>query len=86
MYHGFARSAGLNYWESLIYTNVGSFLWETGGETTNPSINDQFAGGIGESFFGEALFRMAGLVLEGDGGLHFSLRSPRQARLHLSVG
>src|SRR5665647_376793 len=68
MYQGFARSAGLNYWESLLYTNVGSFLWETGGETTNPSINDQFASGIGGSFFGEALFRMAGLVLEGDGG------------------
>ena len=68
MYQGFARSAGLNYWESLIYTNVGSFLWETGGETTNPSINDQFASGIGGSFFGEALFRMASLVLEGDGG------------------
>ncbi|NTV12324.1 MAG: DUF3943 domain-containing protein [Desulfobulbaceae bacterium] len=68
MYHGFARSAGLNYWESLVYTNLGSFLWETAGETTDPSINDQFASGIGGSFFGEALFRMAGLVLEGDGG------------------
>ena len=68
MYHGFARSAGLNYWESLLYTNAGSFLWETGGETTAPSINDQIASGIGGSFFGEALFRMASLVLEGDGG------------------
>ena len=68
MYHGFARSAGLNFWESFLYDNVGSFLWETGGETTNPSINDQFASGIGGSFFGEALFRMASLVLEGDGG------------------
>ena len=68
VYHGFARSAGLNYWESLLYTNVGSFLWETGGETTPPSINDQIASGIGGSFFGEALFRMASLVLEGDGG------------------
>jgi hypothetical protein len=67
MYQGFARSAGLNYWESLLYTNVGSFLWEMGGETTNPSINDQIASGIGGSFFGEALFRMASLVLEGDG-------------------
>ena len=67
MYHGFARSTGLNFWESLIYTNVGSFLWETAGETTNPSINDQIASGIGGSFFGEALFRMAGLVLEGHG-------------------
>ena len=67
IYHGFARSAGLNYWESLLYDNLGSFLWETGGETTNPSINDQIASGIGGSFFGEALFRMANLVLEGDG-------------------
>ena len=67
IYYGFARSAGLNYWESLLYTNVGSFLWETGGETTHPSINDQIASGIGGSFFGEALFRMASLVLEGDG-------------------
>jgi len=67
MYHGFARSAGLNYWESLLYTNAGSFLWETGGETTHPSINDQIASGIGGSFFGEPLFRMASLLLEGDG-------------------
>ncbi|MBA3028622.1 MAG: DUF3943 domain-containing protein [Desulfobacteraceae bacterium] len=68
MYQGFARSAGLNYWESLLYTNVGSLLWETAGETTDPSVNDQFASGIGGSFFGEVLFRMASLVLEGDGG------------------
>ncbi len=68
MYHGFARSAGLNYWESLVYTNLGSYLWETAGETTDPSYNDQIASGTGGSFFGEALFRMASLVLEGDGG------------------
>jgi hypothetical protein len=68
MYHGFARSTGLSYWDSLIYTNLGSFLWETAGETTNPSINDQFASGTGGTFFGEALFRLASLILEGDGG------------------
>ena len=68
MYHGFARSAGLNYWESLLYTNAGSFFWETAGETTDPSVNDQFASGIGGSFFGEVLFRMSSLVLEGNGG------------------
>ena len=67
MYHGFARSAGLNFWESFLYDNAGSLLWELGGETSNPSINDQIASGIGGSFFGEALFRMASLVLEGDG-------------------
>jgi hypothetical protein len=68
IYHGFARSAGLNYWESLGYTFMGSFLWETAGETTHPSINDQVASGIAGSFFGEVLFRMASLLLESGGG------------------
>ena len=67
MYYGFARSAGLGFWESSAYTFAGSFLWETGGETTAPSINDQIASGIAGVFFGEALFRMASLMLEGGG-------------------
>ena len=68
MYHGFARSAGLNYWESLGYTFAGSALWEIAGETTPPSRNDQITTGIGGTFLGEALFRMSSLVLEkGDG-------------------
>ena len=58
MYHGFARSAGLNYWESLAYTFAGSALWEIAGETTLPSRNDQIATGIGGTFFGEPLFRL----------------------------
>ena len=64
MYHGFARSAGLNYWESLAYTVVGSAAWEIAGETTPPSRNDQITTGFGGSFLGESLFRMANLVLE----------------------
>ena len=40
MYHGFARSAGLTYWESFGYTFAGSMLWEIAGETTPPSRND----------------------------------------------
>src|SRR5262249_33964614 len=64
MYYGFARSAGLNYWESLIYTFAGSALWEIAGETTPPSKNDQIATGIGGTFLGEPLFRMASLLLE----------------------
>jgi hypothetical protein len=64
---GLARSTGLNFWQSLIYSNVGSFLWEMAGETTRPSINDQITTGNAGSLFGEALFRIAGLVLE-DGG------------------
>jgi hypothetical protein len=69
IYHGFARSAGLGYWESLLYTLAGSFVWETAGETTRPSINDHVTTGIGGTFVGEALFRMSSLLLE-NGGRH----------------
>ena len=69
MYHGFARSAGLSYWEAAGYTFAGSVLWEIAGERTDPSMNDQIASGIAGSFFGEALFRMASLVLEQGGGM-----------------
>ncbi|MGA9992706.1 MAG: DUF3943 domain-containing protein, partial [Thiobacillaceae bacterium] len=64
MYHGFARSAGLGYWESAGYTFAGSVAWEIAGENTPPSRNDQVASGIAGSFLGEALFRMSSLVLE----------------------
>jgi hypothetical protein len=64
MYHGFARAAGLGYWQSFGYTFGGSLLWEIAGETTTPSKNDQIASGIGGSFLGEPLFRLANLVLE----------------------
>ena len=67
MYFGFARSAGLSYWQSLLYSLGGSELWETAGETDPPSFNDHVASGIGGSFLGEPLFRMASLVLEGGG-------------------
>lgn len=66
MYYGFARSAGLNYWESLGYTFAGSALWEIAGENTPPSRNDQIATGIGGTFLGEVLFRLSDLVLAHD--------------------
>jgi hypothetical protein len=69
IYYGFPRSTGLSYWESLLYTLGGSFLWETYGETSRPSINDHIASGIGGTFVGEAMFRMASLLLE-NGGEH----------------
>ena len=64
MYHGFARSAGLGYWTAAGYTILGSAAWEVAGETTAPSLNDQFTTGFGGSFLGEPLFRMASLLLE----------------------
>lgn len=64
IYHGFARASGLGYWEASGYTFLGSAFWEIAGETTQPSRNDQITTGIGGTFLGEALFRMANLVLE----------------------
>lgn len=68
IYHGIARSTGLNFWESVGYAAVGSVLWEFAGETGAPSINDQITTPIAGSFLGEPLFRMASLLLESDGG------------------
>lgn len=64
MYHGFARSAGLGYWEASGYTILGSVFWEIAGEATPPSVNDQITTGFGGSFLGEPLYRLASLVLE----------------------
>ena len=66
IYQGFARSAGLDYWTSLGYAFAGSAMWEIAGETTPPSRNYLINTGLGGSFFGEALFRLASLVLEND--------------------
>ena len=52
---------------AAVYTIGGSFLWETVGETTPPSINDHISTGIGGTFVGEAMFRMASLLLERGG-------------------
>ena len=65
-YFGFARSAGIDYWHSLAYSIGGSAMWEVAGETTPPSRNDLINTGIGGSFFGEALFRLANLLLVND--------------------
>ena len=68
VYYGLARSSGLNFWESFLYSAGGSFLWEIGGEKTSPSINDMIATPIGGTFLGEPFFRMASLLLESDEG------------------
>jgi hypothetical protein len=61
--YGFARSSGLGFWESLLYSNLGSFAWEMAGENQAPSINDQINTGNAGSLLGEALYRMANLAL-----------------------
>jgi Domain of unknown function (DUF3943) len=68
VYYGLARSAGLNFWESFLYSVGGSFVWEIAGETTAPSINDMIATPVGGTFLGEPFFRMASLLLEDSDG------------------
>ena len=86
MYHGFARSAGLGYWESSAYTFLGSVFWEVAGENTPPAKNDQIASGIAGSFLGEPFFRMANLILEGDNGLPRFWRELAAATISPSTG
>ncbi len=86
MYQGFARSAGLSYWESAGYAFLGSAAWEIAGEKTRPAINDQVASGIAGSFLGEALFRMSSLVLEQDYGLPKFWREVASAAVSPSTG
>lgn len=62
--YGFARSAGLSFWQSWIYSNAGSFTWEMAGERGPPSTNDFITTAQAGSLLGESLFRMASLVLE----------------------
>ena len=66
--YGLARSSGHGFWTSLIHANVGSFVWKMAGETDPPSINDMITTGQAGSLLGEALYRMADLVLKDGGG------------------
>lgn len=63
MMYGFARSSGHGFWTSLAHSNVGSFIWKMAGETDPPSIDDMITTGQAGSLLGEALYRMADLVL-----------------------
>jgi hypothetical protein len=68
LYYGFARAAGHSAEVSLLYSLFGSVLWEYAGETGPASLNDLIMTGVGGSFLGEALFRMANLLLRNGGG------------------
>jgi hypothetical protein len=62
--YALARSSGHDFWTSLAHANVGSFIWKMAGETDPPSINDMITTGQAGSLLGEALYRMADLVLK----------------------
>jgi hypothetical protein len=93
MYHGIARSNGMGYWPSMIYTFAGSALWEIAGETGRPSSNDQIASGAAGSFLGEPLFRISRFLLDRSDdrpgiwrGLASVLASPPTGLNHFLLG
>ena len=67
VYFGAARSAGVDFWRALLFNVGGSVAWEIAGEVDPPALNDHVNTIIGGAFLGEALFRMASLLLEGGG-------------------
>lgn len=66
-----ARSAGLGFWGSALFTSLASLWWELFFETEKPSVNDQFTTSIGGTLLGETLHRTA-LSLRVKGGGLFS--------------
>ncbi len=64
MYYTAPRSLGLSFYESFLVAELGSFLWETAGETEPPSVNDQITTPIAGSILGEVLFRLSGRVVD----------------------
>lgn len=64
LYFSSSRFHGLNYWESSIYSFIGSFMWEFLLETNCPSANDIIMTPLGGMTFGEILFRIAGLIYD----------------------
>ena len=64
LYYNAARSNGFNYWASVPFAFLGSFLWECCGETHPAALNDWVATSMGGAAIGEALYRMSSSVLD----------------------
>ena len=86
LYYAFARSAGLSFYESFLYTLAGSTIWEYAGESTRPSINDGITTTVAGTFLGEALFRISQLILEDGEGSPGVLRELAAAAISPPTG
>lgn len=62
MYHSIARSQGMTFLESSLYTFLGSLTWEFLWEAESPGKNDHLYSTFGGIHLGEALYRMANLI------------------------
>jgi len=60
------RTNGLNFWESVPLTFLGSVEWEFFGETTKPSLNDFYNTGFGGIVVGEMVYRLVTLIRDNE--------------------
>ncbi len=64
LYFDAARSNGMNFWESSLYTAGGSLMWEIFMENEHPSINDFISTTIGGTALGEAFYRTSDIFFD----------------------
>ena len=64
IYFNAARSNGMNFWESGIYTLGGSAMWELFMECELPSTNDLVATTFGGIALGETFHRVSDMILD----------------------
>ncbi|NOZ74664.1 MAG: DUF3943 domain-containing protein, partial [FCB group bacterium] len=62
-----ARAQGLDFWQSIPYPILSSFIWEIGLETEYPSINDMITTPLSGITYGEITHRLSLLLLEEPG-------------------
>lgn len=63
LYFNAFRSNGYNFYQSSLATLAGSYIWETGGETQAPSINDLVNTTFGGIILGEMTHRVSRNIL-----------------------
>ncbi|MGQ0505914.1 MAG: DUF3943 domain-containing protein, partial [Myxococcaceae bacterium] len=68
MVHTAARSSGMSFWESSLYTFFASLAWEYLFERDAPSINDQITTTLGGVLLGEVLHRTYRFLVDGSAG------------------
>ncbi|MCG6924197.1 MAG: DUF3943 domain-containing protein [Acidobacteria bacterium] len=74
-YFSTGRSNGLGFWPSVAFAATGSLLWECCGEVQQMSLNDLVSTALGGVAVGEALHRVASVVLDNrDRGVTRALR------------
>jgi hypothetical protein len=67
VYFRAGRENGLNFWESIPLSFLGSAEWEYFGETARPSLNDFYNTSFGGIALGEMTYRLAALVRDNRG-------------------